>query len=87
MVLQVSTFKKTACALPFETLVNLHRRDPAAREAKRDVPSDNYAFHPGLRMFAPVFDDCCNRGHVSFVVVLFVQNRIGSHDYPFVDVV
>ena len=87
MILQVSTFKKPACVFPFETLVNLHRRDPAARETKWDVPSDNHAFHLGLRMFASVLDDCRNRGHVSFVVVLFSQNGIGSHDYSFVGAV
>lgn len=37
-------------------------------------------------MLAPVFDDCRNRGHVSFVVVLFGQNGIGSHDYSFVEI-
>ena len=87
MILQVSTFKKPAYVFPFETLVNLHRRDPAARETKRNVPTDDYAFHPWFRMRTPVLDDCRNRGRVSFVVVLFGQNGIGSHDYSFVGVV
>jgi hypothetical protein len=87
MILQVSTFKKTARSLPFETLVDFHRWYPSAREAKWNVPSDGHAFHPRLRMLAPVLDDCRNRGHVSFVVVLFGQNGIGSHDYSFVGVV
>ena len=86
MILQVSAFKKPAYVFPFETVVNFHRRDPAAREAKWDVPSDNHAFHPGLRVRTPVLDDCRNRGHVSFVVVSFGQNGIGSHGYSFVGV-
>lgn len=86
MILQVSTFEKTAYVFPLETLVNLHRWDPAAREAKWDVPTDNYAFHPWLRMRTPVLDDCGNRRRVSFVVALFGLFGIGSYDHSFVGV-
>ena len=86
MILQVSAFKKSAHVFPFETVVNLYRRDPSAREAKWDIPTDNHTFHPGLRMRTPVLDNCRNRGHVSFVVMLFGLFGIGSHDYPFVGV-
>jgi hypothetical protein len=86
MILQVGTVEKTAGSFPFETLVNLNRRDPSTCETKWNIPSNNAPFHPRFWVGTPVLDDCRNRGHVSFVVVLFGQNGVGSHDYSFVGV-